>query len=92
MNDTKELTELASSLAIRLKNQAEKWVDAFYQEHYKCQEIRDREKFNVEAVLPIVTAFQVVHVMSFLNSNKYIEENQMPTFINVIIESSLWFS
>lgn len=87
MTDIKELTELAVSLAYRLKKQTDKWLGAFYQEHYKCQQIREREKFNIEAALPIVTAFQIVHVMSFIYVKKYIEEGRMGDFVNVLVES-----
>ena len=87
MTDVNELTELAVTLAYRLKKQTDKWVETFYQEHYKCQQIREREEFNIEAALPIVTAFQIVHVMSFIHVKKYIEESRIGDFINVLIES-----
>ena len=87
MTDINELTELAVTLAHRLKKQTEKWVNAFHQELHNCQEIRKRHLFKVEAALPIVTAFQIVHVMSFIHAKKYIEEGRMGDFINVLTES-----
>jgi len=87
MAELKELTELAVTLAYRLKKQTDKWVDVFYQDHHKYQQIREREEFNIETAFPIVTAFQIVHVMSFIHVRKYIGESQLAEFINILIES-----
>ena len=61
MTELKELTELAVTLAYRLKKQTNKFVDAFYQVHYKCQQIREREELNIETTFPIVTAFHLLN-------------------------------
>lgn len=87
MTELKECIELVATLAYRLKKQTDKWVDAFYEEHNESQQIRKREVFNIETAVPIVTAFQIVHVMSFIHLKKYIEESQTSAFINVLIES-----
>ena len=76
MTDIDKLTELAVTLAYRLKKQTDKWSDAFHQVLRNCQEIREQHRFNVEASLPIITAFQIVHVMSFIHTKKYIEEGR----------------
>lgn len=87
MSDINDLSDLAVTLASRLKKQTDKWVDAFYHEHYKAQQIQDHFNLSIKTVIPIVTAFQIVHIMSFIHVKKYIKESQMGYFINVLNRS-----
>jgi hypothetical protein len=86
MPNINNLTELAATLASRLKKQRDKWVDAFYQAFHDFEPIRKHHKLNVKAALPIVSAFQVVHVISFIHMNKYLKEEYIGDFIAVLTE------
>jgi hypothetical protein len=87
MTDDYDLSEIAISLASRLQKQRDKWITAFYQTLHDFQPIRDQHKLSIEAALPIISAFQIVHVMSFIYINKYIKEEQIGDFIAILTES-----
>ena len=87
MTDGYNLSEIANSLASRLQKQRDKWITAFYQTLHDFEPIREQHKLSVEAALPIVSAFQIVHVMSFIYINKYIKEEQIGEFNTTLTES-----
>jgi len=85
--DKDTLDELAITLASRIKKQRDKWVESFYQLLYDFNKTHKSHKFTVDAALPVVSAFQTVHVMSFIHSNKYIKQEQIGEFIDIFTES-----
>ncbi|MDP3259454.1 MAG: hypothetical protein Q8M34_02560 [Thermodesulfovibrionales bacterium] len=87
MTDDYNLPEIAKSLASRLQKQRDKWITAFYQALHDFQPICEQYKLSMEAALPIVSAFQIVHVMSFIHTNEYIREQQIGDFITPLTES-----
>lgn len=87
MTDNHNLPEIAKSLASRLQKQRNKWITAFYQALYNFQSVSKQYKLSMEAALPIVSAFQLVHVMSFIHTNEYIREQQLGDFIASLTES-----
>lgn len=79
-NNTKNLTN-------RLIKQRNMWLDSVINYLSNSQLDENIDNLDIKSAMPIVTAFQIVHNLSFINMQKYIEEKDMDIFVTKFIDS-----
>ena len=87
MNNQSKIIELSNNLASHLQKQRDIFLSAFNKNLNSYEPIRNKYKLSIEKAIPITSAFQIVHVMSFIQLNKYLNEEFIGIFINNLIDS-----
>ena len=85
--ESKRKKNSVENLTNRLIKQRNMWLKSVsnYLSNNEIEE--DNYKLNFKSALPIVTAFQIKHNVSFINMKKYVEEKKMEDFVAKFIDN-----
>jgi hypothetical protein len=75
-----EAIELAATLAADCQVQRDKFAIAFHRVLYSSQQIREDHKLHADAAFSVISAFQIIQVLSFILENNYISKEQIGNF------------
>lgn len=85
--ESKNKKDDIKNLTNRLIRQRNMWLESVSNYLSNSQIDENIDNLNIKSALPIVTAFQIVHNLSFINKKKYIEEKDMDDFVTKFIDN-----